>query len=55
MTKQRLETLRTEMQKCTRCSLCKMVPMPTVRDAKYANACPPVMANHFHAYSGGGL
>lgn len=55
MTKQRLETLRTEMQKCTRCSLCKMVPMPTVQDAKYANACPPVMTNHFHAYSGGGL
>ncbi len=55
MTKRRLESLRTEMQKCTRCSLCKMVPMPTVRDAKYANACPPVMTNHFHAYSGGGL
>jgi Fe-S oxidoreductase len=32
-----------------------MVPMPTVRDAKYANACPPVNTNHFHAYSGGGL
>ncbi|MBW2191040.1 MAG: (Fe-S)-binding protein [Deltaproteobacteria bacterium] len=55
MTKRRLESLRGEMQKCTRCSLCKMVPMPTVRDAKYANACPPVMVNHFHAYSGGGL
>ena len=55
MTKRRLESLRTEMQKCTRCSLCKMVPMPTVRDAKYANACPPVNTNHFHAYSGGGL
>ena len=55
MTKQRLESLRSEMQKCTRCSLCKMVPMPTVRDAKYANACPPVNTNHFHAYSGGGL
>lgn len=55
MTRQRLETLRPEMQKCTRCSLCKMVPMPTVQDAKYANACPPVMTNHFHAYSGGGL
>lgn len=55
MTKRRLESLRTEMQKCTRCSLCKMVPMPTVQNAKYANACPPVMVNHFHAYSGGGL
>jgi len=55
MTRQRLESLRPEMQKCTRCSLCKMVPMPTVQDAKYANACPPVNVNHFHAYSGGGL
>lgn len=55
MTKRRLESLRTEMQKCTRCSLCKMVPMPTVQDAKYANACPPVNVKHFHAYSGGGL
>ncbi len=55
MTKRRLEALRGEMTKCTRCSLCKMVPMPTVRDAKYADACPPVNAKHFHAYSGGGL
>lgn len=55
MTKLHLESLRGEMQKCTRCSLCKMVPMPTVRDAKYANACPPVMTHHSHAYSGGGL
>ena len=55
MTKRRLESLRTEMTKCTRCSLCKMVPMPTVQDAKYADACPPVIAKHFHAYSGGGL
>jgi heterodisulfide reductase subunit D len=55
MTKHRLESLRPEMQKCTRCSLCKMVPMPTVQDARFANACPPINANHFHAYSGGGL
>lgn len=55
MTKRRLEALRSEMTKCTRCSLCKMVPMPTVQDAKYADACPPVNAKHFHAYSGGGL
>lgn len=54
-TRRRLESLQPEMQKCTRCSLCKMVPMPTVRDAKYANACPPVNTHHFHAYSGGGL
>jgi Fe-S oxidoreductase len=29
--------------------------MPTVQNAKYANACPPMNVNHFHAYSGGGL
>lgn len=55
MTKRRLESLRGEMQKCTRCSLCKMVPMPTIQDAAYANACPPMNVKHFHAYSGGGL
>ena len=56
MTKVRLESLRTEMQKCTRCSLCKMVPMPTVQDAKYANACPPVTDSQLRvaAHCGGG-
>ena len=50
-----LEVLRNDMKKCVRCSLCKMVPMPTVQQTKFISACPPVDEYHFHAYSGGGL
>lgn len=50
-----LEVLRNDMKKCVRCSLCKMVPMPTVQQTKFISACPPVDEYHFHAYSGGGI
>jgi Fe-S oxidoreductase len=50
-----LEALRQEMKKCVRCSLCKLIPMPTIQDAQFTSACPPVDEYHFHAYSGGGL
>lgn len=50
-----LEALRQEMKKCVRCSLCKLIPMPTIREAQFTSACPPVDEYHFHAYSGGGL
>lgn len=55
MSLKRLEQLRHEMKKCTRCSLCKLVPMPTIQNARYTSACPPVNEYHFHAYCGGGL
>jgi len=55
MSLERLESLRGEMKKCVRCSLCKLVPMPTIRQARFTSACPPVDAYHFHAYSGGGM
>jgi Fe-S oxidoreductase len=55
MSLERLEKLRGEMQKCTRCSLCKLVPMPTIQNAQYTSACPPLDEYHFHAYCGGGL
>jgi Fe-S oxidoreductase len=29
--------------------------MPTIQDAQFTSACPPVDEYHFHAYSGGGL
>ncbi|MFN2221129.1 MAG: (Fe-S)-binding protein [Candidatus Promineifilaceae bacterium] len=38
-----------------RCSLCKLVPLPTIQDARFTSACPPVDQYHFHAYSGGGI
>ena len=55
MSLEKLETLRNEMKKCVRCSLCKLIPMPTIQDARFTSACPPVDEYHFHAYSGGGL
>lgn len=55
MSLERLETLRHEMKKCVRCSLCKLVPMPTIQQTRFTSACPPVDEYHFHAYSGGGM
>ena len=55
MSMERLESLRQEMKKCVRCSLCKLVPMPTIQDTRFTSACPPVNEYHFHAYSGGGM
>jgi len=55
MSLERLESLRGEMKKCVRCSLCKLVPMPTIQQVHFTSACPPVDVYHFHAYSGGGM
>ncbi len=55
MSIERLETLRRDMKKCVRCSLCKLVPMPTIQQTQFTSACPPVDEYHFHAYSGGGM
>jgi heterodisulfide reductase subunit D len=51
----RLEALRPDMKKCVRCSLCKLVPLPTIQQTRFTSACPPVDEYHFHAYSGGGI
>jgi len=55
MSLERLETLRPDMKKCVRCSLCKLVPLPTIQQTRFTSACPPVDEYHFHAYSGGGM
>ena len=55
MSLERLETLRRDMKKCVRCSLCKLVPLPTIQQTRFTSACPPVDEYHFHAYSGGGM
>jgi Fe-S oxidoreductase len=55
MSLERLESLRHDMKKCVRCSLCKLVPMPTIQQTKFTSACPPFDEYHFHAYSGGGI
>lgn len=50
----RLKELAPEMQKCFRCSLCKMVPLPTVLNPRYSDGCPSSRQFHFHGYSGSG-
>lgn len=55
MSIEQLEALRGDVKKCVRCSLCKLVPMPTIRQTRFTSACPPVDTYHFHAYSGGGM
>jgi Fe-S oxidoreductase len=55
MSLERLETLQQDMKKCVRCSLCKLIPMPTIQQTRFTSACPAVDEYHFHAYSGGGI
>lgn len=54
MSRERLLSLRADMAKCFRCSLCKMVPLPVVRDPRFTDACPASRQYHFHGYSGSG-
>ena len=51
---QRLFALRPDMEKCFRCSLCKMVPLPVVKHPRFTDACPAARHFHFHGYSGSG-
>lgn len=50
----RLSGLRSEMEKCFRCSLCKMVPLPVVREPAFTDCCPASRLYHFHGFSGSG-
>ena len=49
-----LTDLEAEMKKCFRCSLCKLVPLPTVVDSRFSDGCPVSRVFHFHGYSGSG-
>ncbi len=49
-----LHDLRPEMEKCFRCSLCKMVPLPAVKNAQFTDACPANRMYGFHGYSTSG-
>ncbi len=51
---QRLKELEEDMQKCFRCNLCKMIPLPVVKHADYFDGCPAVREYGFHSYSGSG-
>lgn len=50
----RLNSLRGDMLKCFRCSLCKIVPLPTAVKSEYTENCPIYRYYNWHAYSGSG-
>ncbi|HUT54543.1 MAG TPA: (Fe-S)-binding protein [bacterium] len=50
----RLKALRSDMEKCFRCSLCKMAPLPVVRHPSFTDCCPAARLYHFHGFSGSG-
>jgi heterodisulfide reductase subunit D len=54
MSMERLMELKKEMLSCSRCSLCKMVPLPVALAPDYTDACPASHHFHFHGYSGSG-
>jgi Fe-S oxidoreductase len=49
-----LVALKSDMEGCSRCSLCKWIPMAQIKSWRFAKVCPSVERYNFHAYSGGG-
>ena len=49
-----LEDYRSDMEMCSRCSICKFVPLERLKGYQHANVCPSISRYKFHAYSGGG-
>ncbi len=49
-----LEDFRGDMEMCSRCSLCKFIPVEKIKGYSHVNACPSVSRYNFHAYSAGG-
>jgi len=54
MAQSQLMDLAEEAQKCIRCSLCKMIPMPVIQNSEWIDGCPANREYHFHGYSGSG-
>jgi len=49
-----LDDYRLDMMGCSRCSMCKWVPLNQVKSWRYARSCPSISKYNFHAYSGSG-
>ncbi len=45
---------RNDMQRCSRCSLCKWPPLSQIKSWRFSNVCPSMVWGNFHAYSAGG-
>jgi Fe-S oxidoreductase len=49
-----LEDYRSDMEMCTRCSICKFIPLEKLTEMQHSYVCPSIARYNFHAYSGGG-
>lgn len=49
-----LESFRSDMEGCSRCSSCKWIPLAQIRSQRYSQVCPSIRHFDFHAYSGSG-
>lgn len=49
-----LQDLKMNMEYCSRCSLCKWIPMLEIKSWRFAYDCPSISRYNLHAYSGGG-
>jgi hypothetical protein len=49
-----LQDYQKSITRCTRCSLCKFIPLQQIKGLDFANVCPSIARYNFHAYSGGG-
>ena len=49
-----LEDYYEDMQKCSRCSSCKYIPLSLLKSARFSGGCPSIDYGKFHAYSASG-
>lgn len=49
-----LEDFRADMERCTRCSYCKFIPLDQIKSWRFAGGCPSIDYGKFQAYSAGG-
>lgn len=49
-----LEDYKADMQRCSRCSYCKWIPLAQIKSWRFAQVCPSIWENNFHSYSAGG-
>ena len=49
-----LEDYKEYLDGCSRCSMCKFIPLEKVTGLAYGNVCPSIAKHNFHAYAAGG-
>jgi Fe-S oxidoreductase len=49
-----LEDCRDDLEWCSRCSMCKFIPMEVISGYDFAAVCPSISKYNFHSYSAGG-